>query len=80
MITWIVAFRDKATHEVVGPVWFLEGKYRPLYWAKTSCYDNCEYAIMPANGYSYDTGVPDSVLQGLQWQDNEYQQGLPAER
>ena len=69
---WVIAFRDKETHEVVGPVWFHEGKHRPTRWARQSCYDNCEYAIMANEDYyGYDNGVPDSVLQALQWQDKE---------
>ena len=69
--TWVVAFRDKNTHEVVGPVWFHECKQKPTLWAQTRCYDNCQYAIMDAQGYGYDNGVPDSVLQRQEWYDKE---------
>ncbi len=70
-ITWIVAFRDKNTHEVVGPVWFHECKRKPTMWAKNRCYDNCQYAVMGGQGYGYDHGVPDSVLARQQWHDKE---------
>lgn len=67
--TWIVAFRSKDTHQIVGPIWYHECKRKPTNWAIARCYTSCQFAIMSGQGYDYDHGVPDSVLQALEWKE-----------
>jgi len=74
--TWIVAFRDKTSHEVVGPVWmFDECKRKPTAWARNRCYDGCEFAIVDGRDGHYVEGicmgVKESVLQRVPWFDKE---------
>ena len=69
---WIVVFRDKCTREVVGPVWTFEDvNEKPVRWAESRCYENCEYAIVDGkDGFYHEgvlMGVKDSVLAHQDW-------------
>lgn len=72
MNDYIVVFRDKNSREVIGPVWtFEEATEKPVRWAESRCYENCEYAIVDGkDGYYHEgvlMGVKDSVLAHQEW-------------